>query len=199
MHIVKHHINDHDCENCSAHHETLEEFNNHLENCLEESANYSCKFCSNEDGIPYIWHSAKTYQFHIADYHKLYRVVCADPTCMCGTIAQTEGILSSLHKSRQKKLEQKKSNENRIFVCDKCGESFKKGLYLTCHRKYKHGEDVHQEKYTPTGSLKRLFRCTYCNKTFGGKYQVDLFCRKVQTNAKTKSLGTPQNTLGYTI
>ena len=69
MHIVKHHINDHDCENCSAHHETLEEFNNHLETCLEQSARYSCQFCSsNEDGTPnlYIWHSPKTYQMHVS-------------------------------------------------------------------------------------------------------------------------------------
>ena len=43
MHIVKTHINDHFCEKCEKNHETLEEFNNHLETCLEKSADYACK------------------------------------------------------------------------------------------------------------------------------------------------------------
>ena len=104
---------------------------------------------------------------HIADFHKIFRVVCADPKCMCGAIANTEGILSSLHKFRQKNLEKKKENQNKTFVCEKCGETFKKGLYLTCHRKYTHGEDVHLDKFTPTGSLKRVF---FPFKEFIGHY-----------------------------
>ena len=112
-------------------------FNDHLQTCLENPKNFSCKNCESSAS----WYSARTLQWHYAEEHKLPRLICEQ----CGLVL--------IHSEFKRHVDN--HNNSTPLQCQKCGESYSNSSRLNIHLKRVHNEDTAW-----------CFNCKFCDKTF---------------------------------